>query len=200
MAELVSKTLNNQYYLRRLVGSGGMADVYEAFDKVRATNMAVKVLRRDVASNSRFYQAFEKEATILRELQHPNIVRLYEFGRDGEIVFIVMAWVDGSDLKQKLMHHSDAFSLVEVSAVLKPVASALNFAHQIHVYHCDIKPANILLQNDGKEVLLTDFGVAQLASECTARAQNPAQGRSRSGSYRISQSLRLMLSFQHSLR
>ena len=181
MADLVGKTLRNptdrehkkQYYLSRLVGSGGMADVYQAFDKLRATNMAVKVLRRDVASDPRFFQAFKKEAKILSQLQHPNIVRLYEFGRDGDLVFIVMAWVDGSDLKQKLMQHSDVFSLDEVSAILTPVASALNFAHQMDVYHCDIKPANILLQNRGKEVLLTDFGVARWASERTGGGTVP---------------------------
>jgi len=173
MTDLVNTTLKKQYFLRRLVGSGGMADVYLAWDTLRATKMAVKVLRRDLASSQRFNQAFEKEAKFLSELQHPNIVRLYEFGKDGSTVFIVMAWVDGSDLRQKIAGRGRPFSLDEVAHILQPVCSALNYAHQMRVYHCDIKPANILLHQGGKEVLLTDFGVAHWASERTGGGTVP---------------------------
>lgn len=164
MADLVGKSLLNRYFLRQHVGSGGMADVYAAWDNLRSTNLAVKVLRRDLAQNPRFFDMFAKEADLLRKLEHPNIARLYEFEREGENVFIVMDWVEGTNLRQAITKRKKPYSLEEVSYILKPVTSALHYAHQNKVYHCDVKPANILLHNDGR-VLLTDFGVARLAAE-----------------------------------
>ena len=142
-----------------------MADVYLAWDTLRATKMAVKVLRRDLAISKKFYQAFEKEASLLSELQHPNIVRLFEFARDEEIVFIVMVWVDGINLKQRIRDLSQPMELDEVGRILMPICSALNFANQMKVFHCDIKPSNILLHENRRDVFLSDFGVARLASE-----------------------------------
>lgn len=165
MSDLTDKMLKNQYFLRQLIGSGGMADVYQAWDNLRATKMAIKVLRRDLASSKKFYQAFEKEAKFLSDLQHPNIVRLYEFVREENVVFIVMSWIDGINLKQRIRNLQHPMDLDEVARVLMPVCSALNFAHQMKVYHCDIKPSNILLHENGRDVFLSDFGVARLASE-----------------------------------
>ena len=164
MNDLVGRTLLDRYFLRESVGAGGMADVYLAWDMLRSSKMAVKVLRRDLASNPRFFQMFAKEAEYLRKLEHPNIVRLYEFEKDGDIAFIVMDWIDGSNLRQAIINHKKPFTIDEVRYILAPVCSALNYAHQNQVYHCDVKPQNILLHNDGR-VLLTDFGVARLASD-----------------------------------
>ena len=165
LTDITGKTLKNQYFLRELIGSGGMADVYLAWDTLRATKMAVKVLRRDLAESRKFYRAFEKEASLLSELQHPNIVRLFEFARDGNITFIVMGWVDGINLKQRIRDLSQPMELDEVGKILMPICSALNFAHQMKVFHCDIKPSNILLHENRRDVFLSDFGVARLASE-----------------------------------
>lgn len=165
MSSLKDTVLNNQYFLRDLAANGGMADVYLAWDKLRSAKMAVKVLRRDLAENENFLQAFEKEAQLLEELQHPYIVRLYEFAQDGDIVFIVMAWVDGIDLRKRIVNAGKPLSLSEVSQVLSPICSALNFAHQKGAFHCDIKPSNILLHDNGREVFLADFGVARVANE-----------------------------------
>lgn len=164
MADLTRVTLCNRYFLRELIGSGGMSDVYQAWDNLRATRMAVKVLRRDLAQSSRFNRMFEQEAELLRKLEHPNIVRLYEFDKEGDVVFIVMDWVEGTNLRQAINDHKKPFSLEEISHILQPVCAALNYAHQNMVYHCDVKPGNILLHADGR-VLLTDFGVARLASD-----------------------------------
>ena len=167
MNELIGTTLKEQYFLRELAGSGAMAEVYLAWDSLRATKMAVKILRRDLASNHQFYQAFEKEAKLLSDLQHPNIVRLYEFGREGDIVFIVMAWVDGGNLRQRIDELRRPFTLPETAQILQPICSALNFAHNNPkpAFHCDIKPSNIMLHENGRDVFLADFGVARLASE-----------------------------------
>jgi serine/threonine-protein kinase len=165
MSTLKDTVLKNQYFLRELAGSGGMADVYLAWDKLRSAKMAVKVLRRDLAENEKFYHAFEKEAHLLEELQHPFIVRLYEFGREKDMVFIVMAWVDGVDLKKHIASLNRPLSLAEISQIFQPLCSALHFAHQKQAYHCDIKPANILLHENGRDVFLADFGVARVAQE-----------------------------------
>lgn len=164
MSELTGRTLLNRYFLRAHVGSGGMADVYQAWDGIRSAQMAVKVLRRDLIRNPRFLQLFRKEADLLRTLNHPHIVRLYDFEQDGDTLFLVMDWVEGMDLRQAITRHRKPYSTKETGRILKPVCSALNYAHQSQIYHCDIKPANILLHNDGR-VLLTDFGIARVAGD-----------------------------------
>ena len=167
MANLVGKTLLDRYYLRAHAGAGGMADVYQAWDILRSTTLAVKVLRRDLALNPRFFQMFAKEAELLRKLDHPNIVRLYEFERsERNLVFIVMDWVEGTSLSQNIVKSKNPLPLDEISRILMPVAAALQYAHKKQVFHCDVKPGNILLQTNG-QVLLTDFGVARLAGENT---------------------------------
>jgi len=164
MTSLTGRTLLDRYFLRELVGSGGMADVYLAWDKLRSTRMAIKVLRRDLSSNSCFFQQFTKEADILNKLEHPNIVRLYEFDKDEELAFIVMDWVDGSNLRQIIHSSKQVLPYSTISGILGSVCSALHYAHGNNIYHCDIKPANIMVHLDGR-VLLTDFGVAHLADE-----------------------------------
>jgi len=166
MADLTGKTLAKRYFLRQHVGAGGMADVYQAWDIMRSARLAVKVLRRDLAASPRFFQMFAKEAELLRRLEHPSIVRLYEFERDGDITFIIMDWVDGTNLKSAISDRKRPFSMDEISHILQSVCSALYYAHQNQTFHCDVKPANILLHNDG-QVLLTDFGVARLATDNT---------------------------------
>lgn len=175
METLTGRTLLGRYFLRELVGSGGMADVYSAWDQQRNTKMAVKVLRRDLSSNARFFDRFANEADILRKLEHPNIVRLFEFEQEGQIAFIVMQWVDGSNLRQVLTNSRQPLSLDDCSKVFEAVCSALHYAHENRIYHCDIKPANIMLDIKGNtfDTLLTDFGVAQLA-ETTGGGGTPA--------------------------
>ena len=169
METLSGRTLADRYYLRKLVGSGGMADVYLAWDQLRNAKMAVKILRRDLSSDPQFFDRFATEAKFLKTLEHPNIVRLYDFKREDEIAFIVMQWVDGSNLRQVLTKSRNALPLEDCSRVLSAVCSALHFAHGNKIYHCDIKPANIMLDIKGNsfDTLLTDFGVSQLAGQAS---------------------------------
>lgn len=165
MSALKGKTIKNQYFLREIVGSGGMADVYLAWDTLRSAKMAVKVLRRDLSEKPEVMRAFEKEAGFLQDLTHPYIVRFYEYGSERGIIFIVMAWVDGTDLKKRIEELDRPLYLSEVLPTLQPICSALNFTHQKGKFHCDIKPSNILLHENGKDVFLADFGVAHAAQE-----------------------------------
>ncbi|MGC1377742.1 MAG: FHA domain-containing serine/threonine-protein kinase [Anaerolineales bacterium] len=159
--ELIGHTLKDRYYLRVLVGTGGTADVFDAWDNLRAARIAVKILRRDLP-NSKYFELFVKEAELLRRLEHPNIVRIYEFDEHKGMYFLVMDWVDGVDLRNHILNEKRPLSLQETSRILGPICSALNYAHKNNVYHCDVKPPNILLHKDGR-VLLTDFGVARLS-------------------------------------
>jgi serine/threonine protein kinase len=164
MPDLEHTILSKRYFLKQKVGSGGSADVYQAFDRLRSADMAVKVMRQDLANDSRLIKLFEQEAAILRQLDHPYIVRLYDFDKQDKIVFFVMEWVEGSDLKQAIAKKKKPFTLEEVIRILEPVSAALTYAHNKEYFHCDIKPANILLHVDGR-VLLSDFGVARRVHE-----------------------------------
>ncbi len=164
MGSLEGHSLLNRYFLREHIGTGGMAEVYLAWDNMRSTKMAVKVLKRDLIRNPRFRRMFEKEAEVLRKLEHPNIVRLYEFQCEEDIAFIVMDWVDGTDLRKEISDRGKPFDLENTALVLQPVCAALYYAHQNQVYHCDVKPANILRSTQG-QVRLTDFGVARFAAK-----------------------------------
>lgn len=161
---LEGKTLAGQYFLRKKIGSGGMADVYQAWDQLRSASVAVKILRDDKDITPERIQSFRKDAEWLEELAHPNIVRLYEMVHKDGLLFMVMDWVDGEDLRKKIDRQRAPFPPAEILRILKPVCTALQYTHRRNVFHCDIKPANILLARDGK-VLLTDFGVARLATE-----------------------------------
>lgn len=161
---LEGKTLCNRYFLRKKVGGGGMAETYLAWDQFRTAAIAVKILRRDLANSPRFFQLFANEAELLRKLEHPHIVRLYEFDKEGDIVFIVMDFIEGTDLRQMILNRKGPLSLADVSRMLMSVTSALNYAHQNKVYHCDIKPHNILIDKDHR-YYLSDFGVARFAGE-----------------------------------
>lgn len=163
--DLSGKTLLDRYFLREFVGKGGMAEVYVAWDSLRTTKVAVKVLRSDLVHNPRFLKRFAKEAQIMRDLEHPNIVRRYEFERDDDdIAFLVMDYVPGRSLREAIIKRGRPHPLEETSRILQHVASALGFAHSQGIYHCDVKPANILLHEDGR-VLLSDFGMARFAAE-----------------------------------
>ena len=161
MNNLVNTVLQDRYFLRQLVGSGGMADVYLAWDRMRASQMAIKVLRPDLANDERAWSTFKEEAHFLQELRHPNIVRFYDVGQDGNLFFIVMEWVDGADLKRAIQDRKQPFNADEAGQILAPLSRALHFAHQSKAYHCDIKPANVLIRKADNEVFLTDFGVSR---------------------------------------
>ncbi len=159
MAGFENSTLAGRYFLKRLAGEGGMAQVYQAWDPDRSTYLAIKVIHE-----MRFFESFLREAVVLGKLAHPNIVRLYSVEKDDskQIVFIVMDWVDGKDLKGILEERQHPLEVAEVCAILDCVHKALHYAHKLDVCHCDIKPANILLKNSDHQAILSDFGLAQV--------------------------------------
>jgi eukaryotic-like serine/threonine-protein kinase len=160
MHDLTGQHFSDQYILQEMIGSGGMADVYKAWDSVRAITMAIKVLHPELSHDRRVLGMFEKEAKILMDFGHPNIARLYEFRRHQDYHYLVLEWIDGQSLDKILKKKAKPLSLDEVSTVLLPVTSALHYLHNQEHLHCDIKPANILIAKN-KKIYLTDMGVAR---------------------------------------
>jgi len=159
--------LRNNYRVERLIGRGGMADVYLAFDMRRQAHVALKVLREDFAEDPDFIRRFAREAEALAKLDHPNIVRFYSFERQGATAFIVMDYVQGSSLQRRIAESDGPLPLDEITDTLHQAGAALQYAHNEGYVHRDIKPGNIMLRENG-EVLLSDFGIARAAESATA--------------------------------
>ena len=164
-----TRILKGRYRILRLLGRGGMADVYLAQDERRQVQVAIKVLREDLAEDPDFLRRFAREARALAQLDHPNIVRFYSFEQDGLVAFMVMDYVDGVTLRRLLAERQGPLRLEEVTSILQQVGAALHYAHGKGIIHRDLKPGNIMLQRDGK-VLLTDFGIAKLMESATMTA------------------------------
>jgi serine/threonine protein kinase len=162
MEDLTGKRLSGQYILNERIGSGGMSDVYKAWDTARSIFMAVKVLHSDLSRHPQTLKMFESEAAFLKENGHPNIARMYEFKKDQGYYYLVLEWIDGESLDQILKKQKKPFSLDQVSNILLSIASALNYLHVNDVLHCDVKPGNILI-NLFDKAFLVDLGVARLS-------------------------------------
>ena len=167
MQNLIGKTLNKRYRVEEFLGRGGMADVYKVWDSRRASHLAMKVLQADLAYDRLFIRRFEREAKRLAGLQHPNIVRFYGFEEEDMLVYFLMEYVEGSSLKAEIFRQKGhPMSAAQIRKVLRPVCSALYYAHQNDLVHCDIKPANIMLNKQG-QVFLADFGIARTSEAAT---------------------------------
>ncbi len=153
------KILDQRYELERKIGEGGMARVYVGRDLRLNRRVAVKVLHSQYASDSDFLNRFRHEAHAVAILSHPNVVDVYDVGQDGDIHYIVMEYVDGTDLK-KLINQAAPLPVERAVAIAEAVANALEAAHRVGLVHRDIKPQNIIIAHDN-DVRITDFGVAK---------------------------------------
>ena len=158
--------LRDRYQLQRLIGRGGMADVYLALDLRRQVEVAIKVLREDLAEDPEFVTRFQREAEALARLDHPNVVRFYSFERQANSAFIVMDYVAGNTLRGRLMEAGGPLPLDEVTRIMRQITAALYYAHSQGYVHRDIKPGNIMFKEDGT-ALLSDFGIARVAEGTT---------------------------------
>ena len=150
--------INNRYQIHKTVASGGMAVIYLAQDLLLERNVALKVLRKDFSDNQKFQNSFRAEARASARLSHANIVTTYDFGYDADRLYIVLEWVEGTDLKTIISNKKP--SLEESLNYLKQAASGLAYAHQSGIVHCDIKPQNMLVSKKG-DLKITDFGIAR---------------------------------------
>ncbi|MCU1461950.1 MAG: Serine/threonine protein kinase [Acidimicrobiales bacterium] len=153
--------LIDRYRLVRLIAQGGMAQVWEGHDPVLDRPVAVKILHPHLAADDAFLERFRREAVAAAKLAHPNVVATYDTGVDGGLAFIVMELVRGHTLRDELGR--GPLTPGRSAYIAAEVADALEYAHQAGIVHRDVKPANILLCDDGR-VKVADFGIAKAAS------------------------------------
>jgi serine/threonine protein kinase len=158
---LIDETLGGHFRLVRLLGRGGMSDVYEAVDGRTGLSVALKLLR---SSDPEFVRRLAHEARALESFEHPGLVRLYETGLAGDQTFLVMEYVEGITLAESLRR--SPLATRDTAALGVSLADALAYVHERGVVHRDVKPSNILISTSG-EVKLGDFGIAQLHDAAT---------------------------------
>ena len=151
--------LDERYRIRRLLGSGGMADVYEAFDLELDETIAVKVVHPDIASRESMVSQFKKEIKLARKIVHPNVCRIYDFGSAGELIFVTMELVPGSTLDSLTKERSD-LELDAKIEMFREILSGLEAAHETGIIHRDLKPQNVMVTPEGRAVIM-DFGIAR---------------------------------------
>lgn len=151
--------LNQRYRLLEPLGSGGMAVVYKARDEMLERIVAVKILREDYAKDKDFRERFKQEAKAAANLSHPNIVTVHDFGLNEDQVFIVIEYIDGTDLKS-LIRQKGHFSVEDTVGLMAQACAGVGYAHRAGLVHCDIKPHNMLVSKEFR-LKVTDFGIAR---------------------------------------
>lgn len=170
----IGLVLDNRYRLKRLVGIGGMAMVFEADDLLKKATVAVKILKEEFAADEVSVQRFINESKAVLMLSHPNIVKIFDVSVKGEYKYIVMEYIDGITLKA-YMQRKGTLSVKETIAYSIQILRALEHAHLGGVVHRDIKPQNIMLLRSG-QIKVTDFGIAKLPDAKTLTATDKAIG------------------------
>ena len=162
---MIERVLDGRYALEMLVGSGGMADVYRAKDQLLERTVAVKILHQQYESDTEFIARFQREAKAAARITHPNIVNVYDVGVAEGRHYIVMEYVPGRTLKERIKEEGPV-PAPEALHIARQIAGALAQAHANNLVHCDIKPHNILVMPDGN-VKVADFGIARAVTEST---------------------------------
>ena len=166
--------INDRYKIIRTIGEGGMANVYLAHDTILNRDVAVKVLRGDLADDEKFIRRFQREAIAASSLTHPNIVEIYDVGEDDGNYYIVMEYVDGKTLKN-LIKKRGVLTLPEVVDIMLQLTSAIACAHESFIIHRDIKPQNVLILDNGV-AKITDFGIAMALNSNELTQTNSVMG------------------------
>jgi serine/threonine-protein kinase len=156
---MLGRVFNQRYRLKEKIGSGGMADVYLADDLLLEREVAVKVLHAQFASDPVYIQRFRHEAQAAANLNHPNIVNVYDWGNEGDLYYIVMEYVEGRNLKEIIAEEGRLLP-ERAAEIAAEICSALQFAHRRNLVHRDIKPHNVVITNMG-QVKVMDFGIAR---------------------------------------
>ncbi|PWM39593.1 MAG: Stk1 family PASTA domain-containing Ser/Thr kinase [Clostridiales bacterium] len=174
MEKYIGKILNDRYMITEVIGVGGMAYVYKAFDKVCNRVVAVKILKDEFMSDAQFRRRFTNESKAITMLSQSNIVDVYDVSLEGDALYIVMEYIDGITLKE-YMDKKGALSSAEALHFVKQILKGLAHAHERGIVHRDIKPHNIILLKDGT-IKITDFGIARLTKFDTQTISDMAIG------------------------
>ena len=165
MDQYIGRLLDDRYEILEIIGTGGMAVVYKAYDFRTGRTVAVKVLRDQYSQDAEFVRRFQQEAEAASAITHENLIDIYDVGEQNGTRFIVMEYVDGMTLKSLIKEHGalDNYSAITIA---RQICTALQVAHDAHIIHRDIKPQNILLDRKGIAVL-ADFGIAKTSDTQT---------------------------------
>src|SRR5574344_1200862 len=166
--------INDRYEIIRNIGEGGMANVYLAHDTILDRDVAVKILRGDLANDEKFVRRFQREAIAASSLTHPNIVEMYDVGVDDGNYFIVMEYIDGVTLKT-LIKKRGCLTIPETVDIMLQITSAIACAHDSYIIHRDIKPQNVMILDDGT-AKITDFGIAMAMKSAELTQTNTVMG------------------------
>lgn len=161
----MSKIFGGRYEVLERIGAGGMAIVYKAMDLLLNRVVTIKVLREQFVTDEDFIRRFRREAQSAASLSHPNIVSIYDVGKDGDTEYIVMEFVEGRNLKEIIREYAP-LSTEQAINLARQITGAIQNAHEHHIIHRDIKPHNILVTADG-HAKVTDFGIARAVSSAT---------------------------------
>lgn len=174
MDKYVGKKLDGRYQINELLGVGGMAFVYRAYDIIDDRTVAIKILKEEFLNNNEFLRRFRNESKAIAVLSHPNIVKVYDVSFGDKIQYIVMEYIDGITLKQYISNRKDTDWKESVHFAVQ-ILRALQHAHEKGIIHRDIKPQNIMLLHDGT-IKVTDFGIARFAKNETRTMTDKAIG------------------------
>lgn len=166
--------ISDRYQIIKSIGEGGMANVYLAYDTILDRNVAVKILRGDLASDEKFVRRFQREALAASSLYNQNIVEVYDVGEDNGMYYIVMEYIDGKHLKT-LLKKRGKLTVSEAIDIMMQIASGLSVAHDQYLIHRDIKPQNIMILENGL-VKITDFGIAMAMNSTQLTQTNSVMG------------------------
>ncbi len=174
MDRFIGKRLDGKYEIHDLVGVGGMAYVYRAYDRVEDRWVAIKILKEEFSDNSDFLRRFRNEAKAITVLSHPNIVDVFDVSFGDRLQYIVMEYIDGITLKQYI-EQEQVLRLDEALHFTVQILMALEHAHEKGIIHRDIKPQNVMLLQDGT-IKVTDFGIARFSQSETQTMTDKAIG------------------------
>lgn len=162
MDKYTGKKLDGRYEIHELIGVGGMAMVYRAYDTIDDRTVAIKILKDEFSRNEEFIRRFKNESKAIAVLSHPNIVKVYDVSFGDMIQYIVMEYIDGITLKEYI-DQTESIDWKEAVFFTEQILRALQHAHEKGIVHRDIKPQNIMLLQDGT-IKVTDFGIARFAN------------------------------------
>lgn len=154
-SNLIGQTVKNRYEIESILGHGGLCDVYLAKDKILESSgsespyVALKVLQKEFASQPETARMLIREAQQTQRLSHPNVIRVFDFGVDGDIYFLVMEYIDGETLESLIQRsRPNGLKYHAMLSILNQILDALSYAHSLGVVHADLKPANVILTSE----------------------------------------------------
>ena len=184
---LLGRVLDGRYRVLSHIADGGMASVYLALDTRLDRDVALKVMRRDLAADEAFVSRFRREARSAARLSHPNVVAVFDQGEDDGSMFLAMEYVPGQTLRE-VMQAEGPLTPRAALDIMDPVLQALAAAHRAGIIHRDVKPENVILREDDGTVKVADFGLARAVTHPDHRRRRPACCSARSPTCRPSRS------------